>query len=724
MGSRTRAVAIATATFLVAAQGATQAYGQQVRRASDATASATNATPADLSAAVALDTITVTSTKTPEPAIDALSGSTVVTRPQIDRLQPSKVSEILQTIPGVTTQSSQNDPGQSVNIRGLQDFGRVNVLVDGARQEYQISGHNANGTYYLDPEFIGQVDVTRGPVSNIYGSGAIGGVVAFRTKGVEDVLAPDETYGALQKVGVGSNGAEFLNSSAVATRFGDVADFYGQFVYRGLDPYDDGAGDKVPDTGSRLLGGLMKANIRPAEGQQISLSAMQQNYTFANNGTSAAGSRFRDDVTAENYTIGYTFSRPEIQWLDFSAKAYSSATRNKETAVAPDATYQALGVQPGDPLSDRVRTVGFDLNNTARFDTGPVHHALTVGGDSAWDHVRTDDQAGGYVGALTPSGTRRISGAFIQDEARYGGWLRVLGAARYDDYELNGGAYHSEGSRVSPKITVGVTPIRGIELYSTYAEGYRAPSITETLISGAHPFPAFNILPNPTLRPEVAHNVEGGVNVKYDDVFRDGDKVRGKLTVFSNDVSNYIDMETVGAPYLVPFIPGAPVSLCASRPSLCFPITSYQYLNIAKANLTGVEVEGGYDWGQGFFTLSGQHIDAKNETTKGALVTSIPDRLTSTLGLRFLDDRLTVGTRLTLVDKSVVISSATGTVTNTPSGGYALVDLFANYKVNDRVAGDFTVKNLFDRQYRQYLDSEPSAGTVVKASLTVKFASK
>ena len=124
-----------------------------------------------------LDTITVTSGKTEDKVINDLAGSSVVTRRQIDLFQSSRISDVLQGVPGVAVQETGTDPGQAVNIRGLQDFGRVNVLVDGARQDYQVSGHGANGTFYLDPELIGQVDITRGPVSTVYGSGAIGGVV-------------------------------------------------------------------------------------------------------------------------------------------------------------------------------------------------------------------------------------------------------------------------------------------------------------------------------------------------------------------------------------------------------------------------------------------------------------------------------------------------------------------------------------------------------------------
>ena len=40
--------------------------------------------------------------------------------------------------------SAATAPETSINIRGLQDFGRVAVVIDGARQNFQRSGHNAN----------------------------------------------------------------------------------------------------------------------------------------------------------------------------------------------------------------------------------------------------------------------------------------------------------------------------------------------------------------------------------------------------------------------------------------------------------------------------------------------------------------------------------------------------------------------------------------------------
>ncbi|MEZ0172617.1 TonB-dependent hemoglobin/transferrin/lactoferrin family receptor [Microvirga sp. TS319] len=665
-----------------------------------------------------LDTITVTSGKTEDRVINDLAGSSVVTRRQIDLLQSSRISDVLQGVPGVAVQETGTDPGQAINIRGLQDFGRVNVLVDGARQDYQVSGHGANGTFYLDPELIGQVDVVRGPVANVYGSGAIGGVASFRTRTIDDILNPDERYGAVQRLGLGTNGAGFVTNSMAGARIGTAADVFGQFVYRNTGDYRDGNGDTVRDSDSELTSGLFKFNLFPADGHALSGSALLQNYSFTNNGDTGVGTRFRNDVAANTYTLGYRFSRPDNPWLDLSVKGYYTTTDDHKRVVTPSSTYGYLGVEPGDPLDYSMATLGFDISNTSRFEAFGWGHALTLGIDGARDRGETVDRAGGYGAAFTPSGERNLFGGFVQDEVRFTPWLRAIGALRFDSYELNGGGINADGSRVSPKITLGVEPVKGIEFYGTYAEGYRAPSITETLIQGSHPFPIFNILPNPYLRPEVSRNLEGGVNLQYDDVWKAGDRFRAKISVFQNRIDDFIDTVAVGPVYNVPVVPGMPVEACAFAPYLCLiGIQDQQYQNIARARLQGAELEAAYDWGGGFVTVAGTLMEGKNDITGDPLNSVIPNRISTTLGLRLFDDKLTVGTRLTFVDASKK------NVTN-PTAGYGLVDLFASYRYDENISGDITIQNLFDRQYIQYLNSEPSPGLTAKFGLTVKFASR
>ena len=677
-------------------------------------------------AEIGLDTISVTATKTGAAAVDTLAGTSAVTRGQIDRLQPGRLSEVLRDVPGVTTQENRNAPAQAINIRGLQDFGRVNVLIDGARQDFQVSGHGANGVFFLDPELVGGVDITRGPTATIYGSGAIGGVAAFRTRSIDDILRPDETAGFVQKQGFGTNGQKFVNSSALGARIGTAADVFGQFVFRNTAPYRDGLGSLVPDTGSELGAGLAKLTVRPADGHEIRGTALLQRFDFANGGSSSAGARFANAVQADTYTLGYGFARPDVPLIDLSLNGYATTTRDALTFLqdSPRGLYGRLGTRAGDRLSYDLATTGFDAHNTARFETGPLGHALTVGGDYVGNRVRTTDHAGGFGAAFTPSGRRELAGAFVQDEVRATPWLRVIGALRYDHYELAGGTHRSSGERVSPKITVGVSPITGFEIYGTYAEGYRAPAISETLVEGIHPFPAFSILPNPTLRPEIAHTVEGGVNLRVDSALLPEDAIRAKLAVFDNTVDNFIDMQAVGPTYYVPAIPGIPPAICArlrGRFPCVIPVQSYQYRNLARAELSGVELEGTYDWRRGFVTLAASHIAGRDVTTRESLLSVPPDRLSATLGLRFLGDSLTVGTRLTLVEaRTDLPASARSSATK----AYGLVDLFATYEFNDRIRADVIVQNALDKRYRSYLDALASPGLVAKAALSIKFATR
>ncbi|TIT35615.1 MAG: TonB-dependent receptor, partial [Mesorhizobium sp.] len=145
--------------------------------------------------ATLLDQILVIS-RTGETAIDSLASVSHVDQEQLERRMATTPNEMLLGVPGVAVQADARRVSSSINIRGLQDFGRVAVIVDGARQNFQRSDHGTQSTFYIDPELIKSVDVIRGPVANTYGSGAIGGVVLFETKDADDYLRDGETWAA------------------------------------------------------------------------------------------------------------------------------------------------------------------------------------------------------------------------------------------------------------------------------------------------------------------------------------------------------------------------------------------------------------------------------------------------------------------------------------------------------------------------------------------------
>ncbi|MFK4537840.1 TonB-dependent heme/hemoglobin receptor [Bradyrhizobium ottawaense] len=227
-----------------------------------------------------LDTITVAATKTKERAIDALAPVSSISLDQIQGIQPNRLSGIFYAVPGVSFQERGDDPATVINIRGLQEFGRVAVVVDGARQNYQRTGHNASGSFFLDPELVGGVDVVRGPTANIYGSGAIGGLVSFRTKDIDDVLRPGERSGVDLSGSYGSNNNRGLGSVFGGVRATPDVDIFGGAVYRTQGNYKDGNGTEIGNTGNQVESGLMKLTVRPALGHEVKFGAIFQDYQY------------------------------------------------------------------------------------------------------------------------------------------------------------------------------------------------------------------------------------------------------------------------------------------------------------------------------------------------------------------------------------------------------------------------------------------------------------
>ena len=222
-----------------------------------------------------LDPITVLATKTEEKAIDALAGVSTVRQEQMDQLMPKRTSDLFYGLPSVWFDQRGDSPETSINIRGLQDFGRVAVVVDGARQSFQRSGHNANGTFFLEPELLAGLDVIRGPVANIYGSGAIGGVASFRTKDTDDILKPGERYGVQGHTMAGSNQGQGLGSLFGAARIGPNVDVFAGGTYRKQTNFHDGDNQVVPNSGSEVATGIGKVTFRPLDGHEVKFGAIR-----------------------------------------------------------------------------------------------------------------------------------------------------------------------------------------------------------------------------------------------------------------------------------------------------------------------------------------------------------------------------------------------------------------------------------------------------------------
>jgi hemoglobin/transferrin/lactoferrin receptor protein len=701
--------------------------------------------------------------QTQQAAIDVLAPVSVVTLPTIQRIDPKRLSDIFYNVPGVSFEQRGDSPESSINIRGLQDFGRVAVTVDGARQNYQRSGHNANGGFFLDPELVGGVEVVRGPTANVYGSGAIGGVVSFRTKDVDDILQPKERFATAFGGMLGSNSGRGMASAFTAVRGSPNADFIVGGTHRMQSDYKDGDGQEISNTGNHISTGMAKATFRPADGHEIKFGFIGQEYlynvgqfnrgavaTTAQRALNQGSSVYATDLHNTTGTVRWKYYRPDDNLFNWDVNVYSNRTNSEQTKTYHLSTTAQAGVctTPGNDISGCVgdkrsyllETLGFDANNTMRFNMGEWANAITFGGDMFQDDVTTTDTSGNS-NITTPGGVRTVSGAFVQWKSTWSNWLEVVSAARYDKYELESFNANASGDRVSPKITVGITPVKGVTPYVSYAEGYRAPSITETLVAGGHSSGGgpvlfncpsgggglFCFLPNPNLRPEIGKTSEVGLNLKFDNIFTTGDSFRGKFSAYRNNLEDYIEMVASDpVNVFVRFSPFAPPVFLGNYSQY------FQYQNIDKAHIQGFEAETMYDAGTWFLGVSGQLQRGYNDMTGEGLATIQPNKIVTTLGVRLLDRKLTIGGYWTSAAANLNVPAG-----YLPSTSYDLINLFLTYEPVKDVMLGFTVDNLLNEYYRPFaipvsandgsaqndiLWAAPPPGTVYKGSLRVRFS--
>lgn len=622
--------------------------------------------------ATMLDVITISATMIKTAVIESMAAISAVDQDELDRIQPDTAADIFRTTPGVAASMNGDDPATAINIRGLEQYGRVVVTLDGARQDYWRVGHGS-GSFYVEPDLIKEATVIRGPVSNAYGSGGIGGVVSFETKDAGDFLKPGESWALSEKLGYESNGDGFTTSTTGAYRFSDNADIIGNLIYRDRDSYTEGNGDTVPWTGERVTSGNLKTTLRPADGHELKLGAILQRYndqiTGSSGSTSPTLSRYDTNTTNQTYTAAYTWKPDDNDLIDLSANAYHNRTRAEQTQVWPTSA-------SGNFRFYDVATTGFNVKNSSRFDAWGIAHTLTYGLD--YYYLEASSEAA-HFGA----GEQQGYGGFVQWQGDYQNWLQIITALRYDGYQLDGETRTTppqpasiSGDRWSPRLTVGVTPFEGFQLYGTYSEGYRAPGLQDVFRGGGAHGGGDSYRPNLLLQPETAKNWEAGINVKYDDVLTAGDRLRAKLNLFHTDVEDYIDVDLTVLPRTA--------------------------INIGDARLRGVEAEMVYDYGWGFVNLAGALIDAKvvSGVYSGQALNNTPlDRFSATIGFRMLEDQLTIGAQYLSIGEITRTSRTNPNATPVVDDAFELVNVFANWRVNDNLKLDFGVDNVFNTAY-------------------------
>lgn len=400
--------------------------------------------------------------------------------------------------------------------------------------------------------------------------------------------------------------------------------------------------------------------------------------------------------------------------------------------------------------SGRVMTnkaLGFDVANTSRWDFGDRGVKLDYG----LEYYR-DDFSGNTDTDANPDGVSGVGGGFMQATLS-AGMFELIPGLRYDAYTLKsagttgnvpGSVYTVQDSvagttnetfnrppdsqwnnparytiterpfdapwrgdfdvdetryRLSPKVTLAAKPFDWLQVYGTYEESFRPPTVNEMFFGGDHGGGVnASFLPNPGLRPETASGWEFGANILHNGVLTDDDSLRVKTAWYTKDIDDFITAK------------------CVVNATMCWfenaPGTS---------RLSGFEVDASYDFGWGFAGIAYSRNRSDLQFGDGIGGMGEPSRLpddtmTLTGGVRLLDRKLTLGARMNDVSKGTLIEGGSW-----ETSAYKTYDLFMNYQPSDRLNLFANVTNLTNVQYIPALSQDSGPGRRISGGATVKF---
>lgn len=642
-------------------------------------------------APVTMNPVTITATKTEHGVDEVPANVTVIDADQIESRGAAKMEDLFRGLPGVEMQGGPRRTGQDINIRG---FGgqRVVTTLDGARQNFD-AGHK--GRFFLDPDLLRQVEVVRGSNSALHGSGAIGGVVSMETKNGSDFLDTGETVGFRAKYGYSSVARENLYSTGAFGLYEDKVDLLANLSYRDGGSLQQGGGRELDYSAEDVRDMLLKTTISPGEFGKLSLSAIR----FRADGshptnpdgaiTATSNPVVARDTLMTTYAATYSYSNPDLPLLAPTARAYRNKLEVEENRIVP-----------ATPRFDEsiLTTIGYDVYNTARFDTARVGHAVTLGSD-----FFRDDQVGlrnGAARSTFPSAEGQVTGYYLQDEIELLPTLRIIPALRYDKYERESPTIPDfEENALSPKLAANWQALPWVGLYASYGKAFRAPSMTEAFVAGQHFF-GNNFVSNPNLRPEKTKTTEGGLRFKFNNVATEGDRLRLNTTYFHTEAEDLIEL-LVGA-------------------------TTSTYSNTTKGTIKGFESDLQYDMQQAFAGAALSRIRGNNDVTGRALDSIPADKATLTLGGKLPEQGLRFGWRSEFVAEQNRVSGVNNTggveVTTIPTSGYVVHGIFMSWLPAQELLKNFRVdagvENLFDTTYRRHLSNIYDEGRDYRISVS------
>lgn len=669
--------------------------------------------------------------------------------------QATSVADALEDIPNVDVRGGSRSIAQKPNIRGLSD-NRVVQVIDGVRQNFDLAHR---GSYFLPMSLIQEIEVIKGPSSSLWGSGALGGVVAMRTPNALDLLKNNDKFGV--KIRQGYQTANNLSEKDVSVfAANDKFDVLISGFYNNADNLRTGRGNKLNNTAYKQFGGLAKFGWQINDANRVELSHRETRFKQ----TAPSNNEVENELTNEQITDQIrefhgpkdSFPRPKAKSSSEISEFYSgvktrlgSVSYLSDQQIPDQSTVFNYYLTPDNPYLNthialynnktiekeqrkvsgvkdqtKLTTRGINLRNSSELS----HISFVYGVDYMRDKIRTERGTNGSDAKFRAepyNANSNTTGIYlIAHIPLFGEKLLLSPSVRYDHYDTSSKTVKYKDNHLSPATKLTWIVTNWLDFTAKYNEAFRAPSMQERFVSGTH-FGADiagrneinKFVANPNLRPETAKNKEITANLHFDSLFKQGDKFKIEATYFRNDVKDFINLKIFNDTNTNA---SASKNANTSTSRALLP-TKSQYQNITNARLSGIELQAQYQTERlTLFTNYGS-TKGKDKDSGEALSNIAASKIGVGVNYALVKDKFTVGATVTHYaaqrrvpkDHSVTYPS------------YILTDLRATYAPlkgewkNLRL--DFALENLFDRKYQPAFSLMEGTGRNAKISAVYSF---
>ena len=640
-----------------------------------------------------LSTIVVSAAGFEQDIKNAPASISVVTKEDIEKKNATSIADLLADVPGIDVRNGVGKTGGlNVSMRGMKAEDTL-ILIDGRRQTTATDNIMPNGfseasTSFMPPlSAIERIEVIRGPMSTLYGSDAMGGVINIITKKVSDVWNGNVTVSG--NVMDSSKEADSWKTSFLVN--GPIVNDKLGLQLRGS-YYDRGESERINNGTSRDPRPTTAENYDV--GAKLSFQADNQNALWLDGFQSVqtydnADNRLGTQDTpakASGYKNELEFTRNQIAIghdgdYDFGIwNTYISHTETEtDGRTLPTEAFEKGSTSP---LIGSDRTLkSTDLVADSHIVSQLGNHKVTGGlefkkqtiEDSIARHITGKDKFDKDSWSI-----------YAEDEWKIADSLGLTFGGRYEDHSGFGGHFSPRAYLVWN--TNDILTIKG-----GITTGYKAPSAKDLEnglvdMSGQGKTYVFG---NPNLKPETSTNYELGFNLQPTD------KINFTTTAFYNQIEDAIISKDISDQAICP-VEECSQDINAQEAKVYGAEASLQY-----AILPEWDIKASYTYTKSEVTDGGNEGLYYNNNPRDAFNLTSTWHINPDLDIWLQHEYKSSRTRFTSLPTSGDNLEVYKMYGN-KFAGYNLFNLGTSYSVNEQVRVNMAVNNLLDKDFTEH----------------------